>query len=172
MIDVEFVEAKAPGRMRWLVLAAACLAALLTWVANAWTARQLKEIDESARSAQELASPDGAGRQAAQRARAIKNPAYEASARDAFRQGQFPGQQALAALEMVVVRGISLDALTVAGSTVQVELRATNEPTLRDYLDHLNAGMPRPVWSIASTSTVIDASSTSLRVRLLSNWSD
>ena len=91
---------------------------------------------------------------------------------EAFRQGRFPAQQALAALESVVVRGIALDAISIAGSSVQVELRAMNEPTLREYLDHLNAGLPHQVWSIASASTAGEQSPLSLRVRLVSNWAD
>lgn len=167
MIDVEFIEAKVPSRAHWLVVAAMLLAALAAWLVDGWRAGQLTLLAESVHAVKAPVKPDDTALRAARMV-----PAYDASAREVFRRGRFPAQQALRALESVVVHGIAIDAISVAGTSVQVEMRAMNESTLREYLDHLNAGLPQQVWSIASVSTAGEPSPASLRVRLVSNWAE
>jgi hypothetical protein len=86
-------------------------------------------------------------------------PPYQEEAMAALKRAALPEADALAELEHVAVIGIQLRSIDVnpAASVVVVELEATSDEVLGDYLDQLNAGMPTPKWHIRRVAALGDA---------------
>ena len=156
-MKIEFVEPTPPSRRAWIVAGILWLVVLvlgglnLHMRAQATRQRELQLAAEQRAKAPVLPAAPHA------------SPPYQAEAEAALKRAALPEAEALAELEHVAVVGIQLRSIDVnpAASVVVVELEATNDEILGDYLDQLNAGMPTPRWHIQRIATASGVSATS-----------
>ncbi len=141
---IEFVEPVLPSRKAWILAGIPWVLVLLLggWYLHlqARVAHQ-REVRLAAEAQARLPVNPAAPRVV---------PPYQDEAWAALKRASLPEADALADLEHVAVVGIQLRSIDInpAASVVVVELEATSDEVLADYLDQLNAGMPTPIWHI------------------------
>ena len=149
---IEFVEPKVPSRRAWIIAgipwALVLILAILFVYLHTKVARQ-REAQIAAEAIARTPPPAAAPRVV---------PPYQDEAMAALKRAALPEADALAELEHVAVVGIQLRSIDVnpAASAVIVELEATSDDVLGDYLDQLNAGMPTPKWHIRRVAALAD----------------
>lgn len=149
-MNIEFVEPPRPSRAAWIVAASLwVLVAVLAGV-HVYLQARITRMQEAQRAAEEqarapiaVASP-----------RAV--PPYQAEALEALKRAALPEAAAFAELENVAVVGVRVMSIddNPGASTVTVELEATSDAVLMDYIDQLNAGLPAPKWHIRQISAL------------------
>ncbi len=141
---IEFVELDLPSRRRWAIALTPWLIVAALWGAHLylqWRIEQLRVLrrtqEAAASSTEVIPTPSAA-------------PPYLLDAQEALKRAAQPEADALKELETVAVAGVQLKSIDVnpAESAVVVELEASDDKSLGDYIDQLNVGMPKPMWHI------------------------
>lgn len=143
-MNIEFVAPSRPTRRAWLFAGALWVAVLILGVLHLYLQVRIAREQEARRAAE--ASSRTPVVMPAPRA----SPPYLDDALAALKRAALPEADALAELENVAVVGIQLKSIDVnpGASAVVVELDASSDAVLGDYLDQLNAGMQSPKWHI------------------------
>jgi hypothetical protein len=154
---IDFVEPYRPSRRMWAFALIPWMLTTLLWVIHMHLQARIEQR-QMALHAQEEAS-----------ARAAITPAppappYLQDALAAMKRARQPEADAMRELESVAVVGVQLRSIDVNAdaSMVTVELEATDDKALGDYLDQLNTGLPQPLWhirQISATSGSVSANS-------------
>lgn len=143
-MNIEFVEPTRPSRRAWLFAGFLWILVLILGILHLYLQSRLAREQEAQRAAE--------ARSGTNIATPIPRapPSYLEDARAALKRAALPEADALAELENVAVVGIQLKSIDVnpAVSAVFVELDASSDAVLGDYVDQLNAGMPLPKWHI------------------------
>lgn len=150
---IEFVKPRRPSRRAWLIAGIPWVVVLI--LGGLYLHLQSRVAHE--RDARLAAEAMAKTTPVAAAPRVV--PPYQEEAMAARKRAALPEADALAELEHVAVIGIQLRSIDVnpAASVVVVELEATNDEVLGDYLDQLNAGMPTPKWHIRRVAALGDA---------------
>ena len=143
-MNIEFVESSRPSRRAWLFAGALWGAVLILGVVHLYLQSRLAREQEARRAA------EARSRTPVVTPAPRASPPYQDDALAALKRAALPEADALAELETVAVIGIQLKSIDVnpAVSAVIVELDASSDAVLSDYVDQLNAGMPSPKWHI------------------------
>ncbi len=164
-MNIEFVEAKTPSRKAWLIAGIPWVAVLILGVLHVYLQSRVAHQRDARLAAEALAKTTPV----AAAPRVV--PPYQEEAMAALKRAALPEADALAELEHVAVIGIQLRSIDVdpAASVVVVELEATSDEVLGDYLDQLNAGMPTPKWHIRRVAALGDSQSSTPGVAPIGN---
>jgi hypothetical protein len=152
-VNIEFIEPRRPSRKAWLIAGIPWVVVLILGVLYVFLQSRVTHERDARLAAEALAKTP-----VANTAPRIVPP-YQEEAMAALKRAALPEADALAELEHVAVIGIQLRSIDVnpAASVVVVELEATSDEVLGDYLDQLNAGMPTPKWHIRRVAALGDA---------------
>jgi hypothetical protein len=148
-MNIEFIEPRRPSRKAWLI--AGILWVLVLMLGIMYVYLQSRVAHE--RDAQIAADAMAKTPPVTAAPRVV--PRYQEEATAALKRAALPEADALAELEHVAVIGIQLRSIDVnpAAAVVVVELEATSDEVLGDYLDQLNAGVPASKWHIRRVGT-------------------
>lgn len=154
-MNIEFVEPSRPSRRAWLFAGALWVAVLILGVLHLYLQSRLAREQEARRAA------EARSRMPVVTPAAHASPPYLDDALAALKRAALPEADALAELENVAVVGIQLKSIDVnpAVSAVIVELDASSDAVLGDYVDQLNAGLPSPKWHIRRVASRSEAPS-------------
>ena len=141
---IEFVEPPRPPRAAWVVVGGLWVVVAVLAGLNVVLQARVTRLQDARRAAEDLAR----AQVAAPTPRVV--PPWEDDAREALKRAALPEAAAFTELENVAMVGIRLTSIddNPSVSTVTVELEATSDAVLADYVDQLNAGMPAPRWHI------------------------
>lgn len=149
-LDVDLRTPSRPPRWAWAVVAALGAVAIGLSATAAWQARKLEAL-KAQRDAllREAASPVVVERPAPR-----KMP-YDASAREmlALATSEWPAM--LTALESVDLVGVTPTAIEIAPAErwLRVDVEFADYAVLLQYVDALNAGEPKPRWTLMQAQT-------------------
>ncbi len=151
-MNIEFIEPRRPSRKAWLIAGIPWVVVLILGVLYVYLQSRVAHERDARLAAEAMAKTTPA----AAAPRVV--PPYQDEAVAALKRAALPETDALAELEHVAVIGIQLRSIDVnpAASVVVVELEATSDEVLGDYLDQLNAGMPTPRWQIRRVAALGD----------------
>ena len=143
-MNIEFVEPTRPSRRAWIIAGIPWLLVLILGVLFVYLQARVTHLREAQLAAEAMERTPTV----AAAPRVV--PPYQEEAVAALKRAALPEADALAELEHVGVVGIQLRSIDVnpAAAVVVVELEASSDEVLGDYLDQLNAGMPSPRWHI------------------------
>ena len=150
---IDFVEPRRPSRNAWIIVGIAWVLVAVLGVEFFHLRARVAQQREAQLAAETRAKTPPVV------AASHVVPPYQDDALAALKRAALPEAEALAELEHVAVVGIQLRSIDVnpAASAVVVELEATSDEVLGDYLDQLNAGMPAPKWHIRRVAALGDA---------------
>jgi hypothetical protein len=154
-MNIEFVEPGRPSRKVWIIAGIPWILVLILGALFVYLQARVAHEREAQLAAEAMAKTPAV----ASAPRVV--PPYQEEAMAALKRAALPEADALAELEHVAVMGIQLRSIDVnpAASVVVVELEATSDEVLGDYLDQLNAGMPTPRWHIRRVAALGDTPS-------------
>ncbi len=154
-MNIEFVEPRRPSRKAWLIAGIPWVVVLILGVLYVYLQSRVAHERDARLAAEAMAKTTPL----VVAPRIV--PPYQEEAMAALKRAALPEADALAELEHVAVLGIQLRSIDVnpAASVVVVELEATSDEVLGDYLDQLNAGMPTPKWHIRRVAALSETQS-------------
>lgn len=170
-LKVEFSVKRPVSAGLWAALILALVAFAVDQGWRAWVLQQRLHVlrAESAVLTQQIEQLAQARRDAAARAQAA--PPYAQDAAAVAKIAGFPLDQVLASLESAQVLGVKVTELDVSAvdGMVRAELEFSDHPALLNYLEAINAGEPKPRWTLLQAQ--LGAASGGNWASITSSWS-
>ncbi|MBB3193880.1 hypothetical protein [Roseateles terrae] len=156
-IAVDFAPRRVwtPPLIAWAIACGLVTTGLSLKAGLAWDARQAasRSVEESQAR---LSTLEKKLREASQSVTTQKAPAYSRDALETARVAGFPSQAVLRSLEATAEDGIRINSVSLqpAQGIAEVALEFADYEALLRYIDQLNEGSPRALWSLVRAQSL------------------